>query len=144
MSRQAWLMRAIDILRNDFAQIGETIPKEINVMTTWPNEEVPEITNGRITIGRFTADWESPGHYVNLRIYIDPKIDKGLRALDVLVHELVHAVVCAPSGHGDQFQRVANAIGLDDSGPTAFAEEALLERLREIKEILGMYPEEAV
>jgi hypothetical protein len=71
-------------------------------------------------------------------IHINPTVN-GLWALDILVHEMVHSVVCR-EGHGMRFQQVAAAIGLDDTGVTAGAEEVLLKRLRDIHEILGSYP----
>lgn len=133
MNRQAWLMKAVDILRHDFWQIGETVPKNISVYPTWTNDNYPRDYLGVCIEHRLTGVYE---------IYIIPDIDNPLKALDVLVHELVHCVVGVRCGHDEQFQRVATAIGLDDDGLTAFAEEVLLGRLRGIREILGMYPEE--
>lgn len=71
-------------------------------------------------------------------LYINPTVD-GLTALDILVHELVHASI-EEDGHGEQFMEVASAIGLDDKGPSAGAEVILLKRLRDIQEMLGSYP----
>ena len=65
----------------------------------------------------------------------------GITALDILVHELVHAAVGCECGHSETFYTIADAIGLDNGGITASAEEVLLKRLRDIQEILGPYPE---
>jgi len=128
--RQTWLMKAIDILRHDFNQIGETFPGEIDILVEYPGQgyQIFWLGSHRITDNR-------------CYIFINPTVD-GLLALDTLVHELVHAAVFKTEGHGhgERFHYVAKAIGLDDRGIYAGAEESLLKRLREIQETLGSYP----
>jgi len=127
LHQQAWLSKAIDILREDFRQIGEMIPKEIHLSVNYPGRGVP--------LSLLGMHWKiDDQHYINIK----PSMN-GLMALDLLVHELVHVVV-DELGHGGQFSVVAKAIGLDDTGSTAAAKEVLLKRLREIQEILGSYP----
>lgn len=71
-------------------------------------------------------------------IFVNPTVT-SLMALDILVHELVHAVVQEP-GHSERFKEVVAAIGLDDKGTASSAEEVLMKRLIEIRNILGAYP----
>ena len=137
MNRQTWLEKAVDILRHDFWQIGETIP-EVMVSDEWPWDYTPH----KCTLAHYKSILETDGSETEVEITIHPDITDALIALSSLVHELVHAAVGGACGHAGEFLRVAAAIGLDDGGPTACAEEVLLERLREIQEILGMYPEE--
>ncbi len=126
-----WLDRAMDMLRIDFAQIGESVPKKICIVVDYP-EYIP-VPNWQ---GCYCLRWWfcHKQHW----IYINPSED-GLTALDILVHEMIHAIVDEP-GHGPGFMKVAAAIGLDAKGPSAAAEEVLLKRLREIQEMLGPYP----
>jgi len=131
MDRQAWLMKAIDILRHDFRRIGETVPEEISVFPNWPIDNYLRDYLGVCIQYRLSSRYE---------VYIIPLIDNGLRVLEVLVHELVHCVVGGRDGHGKQFQRVAMAIGLNSTRSHSL--EILSERLREVEQILGTYPEE--
>lgn len=139
MNRQAWLMKAVDILKHDFWQIGETIP-EVKVNDEWPSDYSPS----EDTLGHYRTIWEPDVGDTNIEITVHPDITNALDVLSILVHELVHAAVGATCAHGGEFLRVAAAIGLDDGGPTALAEEVLLLRLCEIVEILGSYPLEKV
>jgi len=125
--RQAWLMKAINILRHDFSQIGETFPEEIHILVEYHKFAPPG------WLGSYVEDGD---HH---SIYISPIVD-GLVALVILVHELIHASV--QENHSERFYAVSKAIGLND-GALAGPEEVLLERFHEVEQILGMYPEEA-
>ena len=128
-----WLGKAMEMLRVDFDQIGVPIPKEIDISVDYPDGRLPYNW-----LGTYRRRYWDGGPIIQHRIFINPTVD-GLMALDILVHELVHAVV-DDTGHGDEFMEIASAIGLDDDGPTAGAEEVLLKRLRDIQETLGSYP----
>lgn len=131
MNRQAWLMEAVDILKHDWRQVGETVPEKISVFPTW-QKCYPRTYLGVCVHYRLTGEKE---------IYIDPRIDVGLEVLDVLSHELVHCVAGGQGGHGKEFHQVATVIGLTKGRMVeATAGEALLERLKEIEEMLSEYP----
>jgi hypothetical protein len=116
----------MEILKEDFNQIGESF-SGITILVEYPYNEP-------------SFDWLGTYRYNEHSIFINPTVG-GLMALDILVHELVHSVVpLGEPGHGERFHEIAAAIGLDDDGPTAGAEEVLLKRLREIQKILGSYP----
>jgi hypothetical protein len=132
MQQSKWLDRALEMLRVDFYQIGEPLPREIAIKVEYPYGELTYLWLGTCLF-YWSADHD-PDFYT---IFINPSVD-GLLALDVFVHELVHTVT--NDGHGDEFMGVASAIGLDDTGPTAGAEEVLLKRLKGIQETLGSYP----
>jgi hypothetical protein len=126
LQQSVWLTKAMEILKEDFQQIGESF-SGITILVDYPYHGP-------------SFYWLGTYRYSVRTIFINPSVD-GLMALDILVHELVHAAVgIEEGGHGEKFLAVAAAIGLDDSGPTAGAEETLLKRLRAIQEILGRYP----
>lgn len=127
-----WLTRGMDILRADFEDIGETLPKNLQIIVDFWDTNISYSWLG--CHNRTYRTDGSPQHC----IFVNPTVN-GLFALDILVHELVHAVT-PWSVHGDHFLAVAEAIGLDDSGSTALADEDLLNRLKDIQEILGSYP----
>ncbi len=122
-----WLLKAIEILRGDFERIGEIFPEVILIRVEYPNSNIAYSWLG-------TYRWYYDDRH---SIFVNPSSD-GLAALDILVHELVHAV--GIPDHGEQFHRVAAAIGMSGGGITACAEKVLLKRLREIQMTLGSYP----
>ena len=131
MNRQTWLLEAVDILKHDWGQVGETVPEKISVFPTW-QKCYPRTYRGVYIQYRLSG---------KIKIYIDPRIDAGLEVLDVLSHELVHCVAGGQGRHGREFHRVATVIGLTKGSTlNATAGEALLKRLREIQEMLGEYP----
>lgn len=127
-----WLTKGMEILRKDFEQIGETFPEGIDIRVDWPDRGISPSWFG--LYHRDTWDDE-----VFRRIYISPTVD-GLLALDILVHELVHAATEEDPGHGERFKEIAAAIGIDVKGTASGAEEVLMQRLRDIQETLGSYP----
>jgi hypothetical protein len=129
-----WLIRAIEILKWDFHAIGETIPEGIEVLTVFPDDLVDLGCEGCYRKVEYLAESVPTCR----TIYITP-VAGGLAALDILVHELVHATTDT-FDHGEKFLATAAAIGLDDDGPTAAAERELLLRLQDIEECLGRYP----
>jgi hypothetical protein len=128
LQQNDWLNKAMIILREDFKQLGESIPSIIFI-----HAEYPPVDMGSYWLGAY---FEGPHDSL---IYINPMVD-GLTALDILVHELVHAVVGVEDVHGERFWDVATAVGLNGNGDTTGAGKVLLKRLREIQEILGSYP----
>ncbi len=84
--QKRWLHRALEILRRDFWQIGETLHSEIDISVGFPHHDVSH--------NWFGTCREGPGYY---SIFINPTVG-GLEALDILVHELVHYVLWT-SGH---------------------------------------------
>jgi hypothetical protein len=132
-----WLSKGMEILRWDFEQIGYKIPNEIPIFVEFPDKP----TYLGVSIGWLgQCQWKNDVNgNPSYKILINPTLD-GISALDVLTHEMVHAAVGSECGHGEQFYVIADAIGLDNTGVMAGAEEVLLKRLRDIQEILGPYP----
>ena len=74
------------------------------------------------------------------RIFISPGLDDAVRILDVLIHELVHAVDDCKSSHGAEFKKIALAVGLEGKMRQASAGEKLKDRLAIIAGELAQYP----
>jgi len=125
-SRDAWLLEAIELLREDFSSVGTPIPHNIRVISGRPSIEF---------IAEHIDDFADD--YV---IVISSKLE-GLEALETLVHELVHTTLDSGAGHGDRFRVVAEAIGLEGEMTSTFAGKSLLSRLRDIELELGAYPQ---
>jgi hypothetical protein len=133
LKQRDWLDRALEMLRVNFYQIGVDLPKDIDIVVDYPDSALPYPW-----LGTYQRCWIKRGPIISHKIFINPSVD-GLLALDILAHELVHSVTL-DGDHGDEFMEIASAIGLDDTGPTAGAEEVLLKRLKDIQETLGSYP----
>lgn len=136
MTREEWLVAAIDLLRLDFETAGATIPEKVRVTCGWPSR------GGRAEKQQVLGECWPPtcSEDEHTEIFIAPTLGEGMEALDVLVHELVHAAVGTEAGHKGQFRVVAKAIGLEGKMTEAKAGEVLLARLREVAVKLGKYP----
>src|SRR5690606_38637603 len=66
-------------------------------------------------------------------VFISPVLDDAVRVLDVLAHELVHAINFAEGdncGHRGRFAKIAKGIGLTGKMTATVAGEELAERLQ--------------
>jgi len=130
-SRNTWLSKALELLREDFSSIGVPIPDNVHVNSGWPDTD-------------FLLDRLGESH-------LPPHPDDGYSifiisedttvVLETLVHELVHIDAGIGAGHGDRFRVVAEAIGLEGKMTVTHAGESLLSRLRDIEQELGAYPQ---
>jgi hypothetical protein len=107
MTREEWLQRATDMLRPLFQEkAGVQVPADVKVSCGWPG--------GGSARKRIGECWPRSRSKAGVNeVFISPLLDDGQRVLDVLAHELVHAVDDCKSGHGRAFGRVARAIGLE-------------------------------
>lgn len=64
-------------------------------------------------------------------IFIKPDQHDSARILDILVHELIHAIDNCESGHRGFFRKTAKAVGLTGKMTATKASEDLKERLNE-------------
>lgn len=130
ITREEWLNKAAESLRNDFNAIGE------------------DFGNPRISIG-FTgsrsglkakgAAWHKEvSNDGTCEIFIAPHVQTQEDILAVLVHELVHA--CGYMNHGKDFRRVAIAVGLTGKMTSTVASDALKERLNALIIEIGQFP----
>ena len=76
----------------------------------------------------------------HFEIFINPSIDDGFEALEILSHELVHVADKNESGHRNRFARFARKIGLEGNLTSTHAGVALAKRIKDICELLGTYP----
>ena len=81
------------------------------------------------------------------QVFISPTIDDPIRSLDILAHEMIHAILWPLDpfhGHGPQFKRIARAIGLSGPLTATTAGPELEKRLKAIVDRLGAYPHAAL
>jgi hypothetical protein len=136
-TREEWLVAAVEALVPIFDYAGQMLP-DVRVSVGWPGG------NGRknSVIGqcwstKVAADKVS-------QIFISPVLDEAVRVLDVLVHELIHAIDDCESGHKGRFAKIAKAVGLTGKMTATVAGDDLKAKLEAIAEELGEYPHAAI
>lgn len=140
MNRETWLQKAVELIRPWFTEAGLVLPATVHVSVGFPSK-------GALSrkVARLGECWKpqvsadgSP------QIYINPTVADGSRALDILVHELIHAAL-PEAGHNKTFAAAARKLGLDGPPKQTIASDSLRERLqRLIDERLGVYPHPAL
>lgn len=102
-TREAWMLSAIEALTPLFNDAGATVPA-LRVSVGWPGGR----GNKRNTIGQcWAASAVEDGMPA---IFISPVLKDPVQVLDVIAHELVHAV--GNRGHRGGFSKLAGTLGL--------------------------------
>ncbi|WP_157837088.1 SprT-like domain-containing protein [Geminisphaera colitermitum] len=133
--REAYLMRAAELLREDFRAAGSDIPP-VRLSVGFPKR------GGKSAIGScWKREASKDGAF---QIFISPVLEDSIEALAALAHELCHACTDC-TGHGSDFGRIARAIGLEGKLTATYAGPKLTARLNALIEgELGKYPHAAL
>ena len=136
-TREAWLVAAIEQLRPLFEEHGAEIPA-VRVSVGWPGGRGKKNgVIGQCWHGAAAADGVA-------QVFVSPVLDDGLRVLDVLAHELIHAIHGPGVGHKGAFAKLAKAIGLEGKMTATVAGETLAGHLGILLSKLGAYPHAAL
>ncbi len=137
LTRESWLMAGVERITPIFAAQGHEVP-QVRVSIGWPGTGQRSTTIGECWPSSRATDG------VN-QIFIVPSLVEAVQVLDVLTHELVHAVDDCQHGHGKEFKEIALSVGLQ--GPrmrSASAGDKLKARLAAIAAELGAFPHGAL
>lgn len=135
-TREHWLNNAIELLRPVFKQKEWQLPAIVKASVGFPSKSAMAKRNQ--VIGQC---WDSEATSDGIaQIYITPLINDSVKVLDVLVHELYHAVVGSKCKHKGEFGKIARALGLEGKLTSTNAGEELLARLNIIVSELGKIP----
>lgn len=139
-TREEWLNRATVHLTELFELNDLKVPIT-KISCGWPTKGA--VSKRQRTLGQcFTKACSSAG--VN-EIFISPILSDSIRVLDVLTHELCHAVDNCVSAHGAGFKRMANCMGLEGKATATHAGDALKATFKRlITDELGDYPHQAL
>ena len=133
LTREEWLQAGINGLKMMFAEIGEDVP-DVYVSVGFPKGARGKgKAIGQCHPAVLSGDEKA-------HIFIHPELSDSARVLDVLAHEMIHALDNCESGHKGRFARVAKAFGLEGKMTATVAGEALKERLNALIVMLGEYP----
>jgi hypothetical protein len=136
-TREEWLVAAVAGLTPLFEAVGETVPA-VRVSVGWPGGRGKKNS----VIGQCWATSQSADRIA--QVFISPVLDDASRVLDVLAHELVHAVDDCKSGHKAGFAKIAKGIGLTGKMTATVAGDDLKVTLDALAEDLGAYPHSAL
>lgn len=134
MNRESWLIAAVPALQAVvFAPAGLTIPADVRVACSWPG--------GGSARKRIGECW--PRAFSDAKVnevFISPAIDDPIVALDILTHELIHAIDDCVNGHKAPFARMARKVGLEGKPTATVAGPVLRAKLLGVSRALGAYP----
>jgi len=137
-NREAWLLKATAKLTPLFKRADYVVP-EVRVSIGWPSRSALGAKSRRI--GECWSDTTASDsvHHIFLSplLVVDPK---PTRILDVLLHEVVHAVVGCHHKHGKEFAKCAKAMGLTGKMTATVASPELDETLKNILDVIGPFP----
>lgn len=136
-TREAWLLAGVERITPIFSARGHVVPP-VRVSIGWSGSGQRSAAIGECWPTSRSADG------VN-QIFIVPSLCDAVEVLDVLAHELVHAVDDCKHGHGKEFKAIALSVGLE--GPrmrSASAGRLLRARLTAIAADLGPFPHGAL
>lgn len=130
---EAWLQSAIQRLKPLFKDAGFDLPS-IRATVGWTSGGKRSQKMGECWSTSSTSDGRST-------IFISTMLATSLDVLDVLMHELVHAVDDCKHKHGEEFARIARAVGLGGRHwASCSAREPLLIKLHALALELGKLP----
>lgn len=135
-TREEWLQSCVAALRPMFALHGATIPDNIKVSCGFPFGR-RGITSLHAIGQAWPASLSTNG---SIEIFVSPVLDDGARVADVLAHECVHAAVGNDKGHGPEFKRLAEAIGLTGKMTATVAGDGFTHWFNATGIGLGKYP----
>ena len=137
ITREEWLVYGVELLQDRvFKQADLEIPKDVKVACGFPSSNAKAGKNQAVGVCHPRSHSEDK---VN-EIFINPCESDSLRVLDVLAHELIHAIDDCKNGHKKPFKDMAVAIGLTGKMTATVASPELEEILQKMVVEIGKYP----
>lgn len=137
-NRESWLNRVALGMAPLFAALDAPLPARVRVAIGFTSRGAKGKAIGECWDNRLSAD----GHF---EIFIRPDLAHAPDAMPaqigaILAHELVHAAVGIPAGHGKAFKRVALGLGLVGPMRATTPGEAFLAAVAPILDAAGPLP----
>jgi len=139
MNRETWLQQAVELIRPWFTEAGYKLPAVVHVSVGFPSK-------GALSrkVARLGECWKPQvSADGNSQIFINPTMADGLRVLDVLVHELIHAAL-PEAGHKHAFGKAKVALLLEGPNKATVATPELIVKLQALVATIGEYPHSAL
>ena len=142
-TREAWMLRAVELMRPLFAEIGEEVPP-VRISIGWPGGR----GNKQHVVGQC---WAASAVADKVpAIFVSPVQKDVLEILGTIMHECIHA--CAHFAHRADFAKVAKKLDPEGDHTGSWAKSwpllgrspALFTRLQSLADQLGEFPHSAV
>ncbi len=131
-TRESWLQAAVaEMAKEVETAAGSKLPKGLQVLVSWPYRS--KTAGGQYFPPSFAKDKKTT------YLIVSPSLEED-RVLDVLMHEMVHAVLPDVDGHGGLFKKTGQALGLEGNMRSSRPGKELQVRLTALAKHLGPYP----
>ncbi|WP_200209087.1 SprT-like domain-containing protein [Micromonospora coerulea] len=139
MTREAWLLSAVEVFRPRFVEVGMPLPERIHVSVGFGFGTKAESANilGQCWARRASEDG------VN-HLFISPEVADTAKVLACLLHELIHAADDCVNGHKGAFAEAATRFGFTGSLLTLNPSIELAAEMMALAASLGDYPHGAL
>jgi hypothetical protein len=135
--RERWLQRAISRYIRQWAKLGVAIPQDVQVTCGFPGGGSPHKRIGEC--------WPRSRSVKGVNeIFISPILEDTALVLNVLGHELVHAVDNCQHKHGPVFSRLCAKVGYSGGKNAQCEAKSALEFQSAVAKSLGDYPHSSV
>lgn len=138
-TREAWLMRAVEVFRPRFVEIGLPLPEQIHVSVGFSYGARAESGKVLGSCWARRASKDGANH-----IFISPESGDTVEVIETLLHELIHAADDCASGHKGEFAVAATRLGFLGPMTATPSSIELAAELMTIVETLGEYPHGAL
>ena len=130
-NRETWLNAiTTHFIAPHFEAQGYTLPANVRMACS--------LTSTKKAIGQCWSSIASQDNH--FEIMIAPSIAESNRVVDILIHELAHAVVGIAEGHNKVFAKCARAVGLEGKMTATIATPELNATISQWVEQMGAYP----
>lgn len=136
-TREEWLMTAIQLLRPMFLERGYLIPEKVKATVGFPSKGGMGKTIGECHCHSASAD-------DTIEMFISPVLAEPQRILDILVHELGHAVLGVKEGHRNRFRKFCKVMELEGKPTHTTSGEPFRKLFAHVLADLGPIPHKAL
>jgi len=139
MIREEWLNLAGKELRTKVFEKKDIKWNEscsIKISCGWPTSKA--LSRDNRTLGQCHKSDQSEGYHNE--IFVSPCLSEADKVLEVMVHEIIHALDDCESKHSGFFAKTAKKVGLEGRATHTHAGEELSVCLNAITSELGPYP----
>lgn len=135
--REQWLRGAMGIISKAWAKLGVIVPADAQVSCSFPG--------GGSAHKRIGECWPRARSKANVNeLFINPVLEDSGRVLDVLGHEMLHAVDDCASKHGTTFSKNSKKVGYSGGKQSSAVELAAHALIASVITAQGPYPHKEV